>query len=68
MQCPSVSANFSLFENITCSATDLRPDTEYSLITTGTYDAVVVEGLPDPLPSNPATDDSTPTVITTERK
>ena len=68
MQCPSISSNLSLVENITCSGTNLRPHTSYSVITTGTYDVVVVDGLANPLPSNPATDDSTPLVITTEGK
>ena len=58
------STNFTALENVACSVDNLRPNTNYSLITTGVYGAVTINQII--LPSNPPTDDSMPTIVLTE--
>ena len=60
------SMNFTALENITCSVDNLRPNTNYSLITTGVYNTVTINQMT--LPSNPTMDDSIPTIILTGRE
>ena len=60
------NTNFTALENVTCSIDNLRPNTNYSLITTGVYDTVTINQMI--LPSNPPMDDSMPTIILTERE
>ena len=60
------STNFTALENVICSVNNLRPNTNYSLITTGVYDAVTINQMI--LPSNPLMDDSMPTIVLTERE